>query len=170
MWCLVSRGWRRNTKPWWFVSLCRFVRPLTNTNGTYRHSTSWTYPRRLVLNFTQGSFVTSGDLIQNLESVHTKYLCVQLWLILHFRISVNVTTDFPVNWPQCQRPWKHLIFEGVFFAKLSLIRRLPLEGCLRFQHNFFQFLRPERVERCRRPECEFLLGLEVEFESSLASL
>ena len=36
------------------------------------------HPRRLVLNFTQGSCVTSGDLIQYLESAHTKYLCVQL--------------------------------------------------------------------------------------------
>ena len=63
-----------------------------------------TNPRRLVLNFTQGSCVTSGDLIQNLESAHTKYLCVQLRLILHFEVCVSVTTDFPVNWPQCQRP------------------------------------------------------------------
>ena len=68
-------------------------------------------PRRLVLNFTQGSSVTTGDLIQNLESAHTKYLCVQLRLILHFEVSVSVTTEFPVNWPQCQRPWKHPILE-----------------------------------------------------------
>ena len=61
-------------------------------------------PRRLVLNFTQGSCVTSGDLIQNLESAHTKYLCAQLRLILHFEISVSVTTDYPVDWPQYQRP------------------------------------------------------------------
>ena len=61
-------------------------------------------PRWLVLNFTQGSCVTTGDLIQNLESAHTKYLCVQVRLILHFEVSVSVTTDFPVNWPQCQRP------------------------------------------------------------------
>jgi len=127
-------------------------------------------PRQLVLNFTQGSFVTSGDRIQNLESAHTKYLCVQLRLTLHFEISVSVTTDFPVNWPQFQRSWKHPIFEGVFFAKLSLFRRLPLEGCLRFQYNLFQFLRAERVERRRRTECEFLLGLEVEFKDFFGEL
>ena len=70
----------------------------------FQDSDSIYYPRRLVLNFTQGSCVTSGDLIQNLESAHTKYLCVQLRLILHFEVSVSVTTDYPVNWPQCQRP------------------------------------------------------------------
>jgi len=66
-------------------------------------------PRRFVLNFTQGTCVTSGDLIQNLESVHTKYLCVQLRLILHFEVSVSVTTDFPVNWPQCQSTHTHTL-------------------------------------------------------------
>ena len=73
-------------------------------------------------------------------TAHTKYLCVQLRLILHFEVCLSVTTDFPVNWPQCQRPCKHPIIERVFSAKLSLFRRLPLEGCLRFQHNLFQFL------------------------------
>jgi len=128
------------------------------------------YPQRLVLNSTPGFSVTSGDRILNLESVHTKYLCVQFWLILHFEVNISVITDFPVNWPQCQRPWKHPIFEGVFFAKLSLLRRLPLEGCLRFQHNLFQFLRTERVEWWRRTESEFLLGLEVEFEGFFGEL
>jgi len=161
MWCLVSRGWGRNTNPWWFVSLCFFVRPLTNTNGTYRHSTSWPNPRRTVLNLTEGSSVTSGDLIQNLVSAHTKYLCVHLRLILlHFEVAVSVTTDFPVNWSQCQRPWKRPIFEGFFFAKLSLLRRLPLKGFLRCCHNLFQFLRTERVERWRRTKSEFSFGLE----------
>ena len=108
--------------------------------------------------------------MQNFESAHTKYLCVELWLILHFEVSISVTTDFPVNWPQCQRPWKHPIFEGVFFAKLSLLRRLPLEGCLRFQHNPFQFLRTECVEWWRRTESEFLLGLKVEFEGFFGEL
>ena len=69
-----------------------------------------------------------GDLMQNLVSAHTKYLCVHLRLILHFEVGVSVTTDFPVNWSQCQRPWKHPIFEGVYFLKLSLLRRLPLKG------------------------------------------
>jgi len=41
------------------------------------------YPRRTVLNLTQGSSVTSGELIWNLVSAHSKYLCVHLLLIFH---------------------------------------------------------------------------------------
>ena len=62
------------------------------------------FPRRTVLNLTQGSSVTSGELIRNLVSAHSKYLCVHLLLILHFEVGVSVTADFPVNWSQCQRP------------------------------------------------------------------
>ena len=127
-------------------------------------------PRQTVLNLVQGSSVTSGDLIQNLVSAHTKYLCVHLHLILHFEVGVSVTTDFPVNWFQCQRPWKHPIFEGVFFANLSLLRRLPLKGCLRCCHNLFQFLRTERVERWRRTESESFLGLKVVLEGFVGKL
>ena len=47
-----------------------------------------------------------------------------------FRTGVSVTTDFPVNWSQCLRPWKRPLFEGVIFAKLSLPRRLPFETSL----------------------------------------
>ena len=58
-------------------------------SNSSQDSDSIYYPRRLVLNFTQGSCVPSGDLIQNMESVHTKYLCVQLRLILHLEVSVS---------------------------------------------------------------------------------
>ena len=81
-----------------------------------------------MLNLTQGPSVTSGELIWNLVSSHSKYLCVHLLLKLHFEVGVSVTVDFPLNWSQCQRPCKHSIFEGVFFESLSLLRRLPLES------------------------------------------
>ena len=57
-----------------------------------------------------GSPVTSGELIRNLVSAHSKYLCIHLFLIYHFEVGVSVTADFPVNWSQCRRPWKHPIF------------------------------------------------------------
>jgi len=170
MWCLVSRGWGKNTKPWWFVSLCFFVRPLTNTNGTYSLSTSWPNPRWTVLNLTKGSSVTAGELIRNLVSAHSKYICVNFHLILHFEVGISVSTDFSVNWSQCQRPWKHPIFEGVFFEKLSLLRRLPLESFLRWCHYLFQFIQTERVERWRRTEGESFLRLEVVLEGFVGKL
>ena len=117
------------------------------------------YPRRTVLNLTQGSSVTSGELIRNLVSAHSRYLCVYLLLIFHFEVGVSVNTDFPLNWSQCQRTWKHPILEGIFCEKLSLLRRLPLKSSLRWCHYPFQFLRTERVKRWRRIEGESFLRL-----------
>jgi len=123
-----------------------------------------------VLNLTQGSPVTSVELIHLLVSAHSKYLCFHFLLIPHFEVGVSVTADFPVNWSQCQRPWKHPIFEGAVLESLSLLRRLPLESCLRWGYNLFQFLRTEHVERwafsptvfhVSRTEAESFLRLEV---------
>ena len=122
------------------------------------------------LNLTQGSPVTSGELIHLFVSAHSKYLCFHLCLIPHFEAGVSVTADFPVNWSQCQRPWKQPIFEGAVLESLSLLRRLPLESRLRWGHHLFQFLRTERVEqwalsttvfRNSRTEGESFLWLEV---------
>jgi len=119
---------------------------------------------------SQGSPVTSGEVIRNLVSAHSKYLCVHLLLIFLFEVDVSVTADFPVNWSQCKRPWKHPIFEGVVFESLSLLRRLPLESFLRWSHYLFQFLRTERVERWRRTEGESFIRLEVVLDGCVAKV
>jgi len=73
---------------------------------------------------------TSGKIIIWMFHVteHSKYLIAYLTLVTHFEAGVEITTNFPVNWPQCQRPWSKPFFEGAIFEESSLLRWLPLES------------------------------------------
>jgi len=112
---------------------------------------------------------------------HTPFWCwcKRHWLpverdnVVYWKTKGKINNDlqcFPVNWSQCQRPWKYPIFEGVFSEKLSLLRRLPIESFFRCCHYLFPFLRIERVERWRRTEGESFLRLEVELDGFVGKL
>jgi len=87
---------------------------------------------------------------------------------------VGVTTDFSVNWSQCQRPWRQPVFEGAVLEALSLLWRMPLESRPRWGHHLFQFIRTQWVPRVAfalfvfhvsHTEGESFLQLKVELYS-----
>jgi len=103
-------------------------------------------PRRLVLNFTQGSSVTSGDLIQNLESAHTKYLCStpthtpfwskcwrQYWFLSKFASVPEALKTYNL--------WRSLLCEVVPLSTTATWRLSSLPA------QYLSILRTERVER-----------------------